>query len=140
MSESELELFRGVGIEVKLNDSENFLKIKETLTRIGVGTKDYKLYQSCHILHKRDSLGNSRYSIVHFKEMFKLDGKSSSMDDNDISRRNFIAKLLQDWGLVSIINYDKIKDNIAPISSVKIIAYKDKDNWDLISKYQIGRK
>jgi hypothetical protein len=123
-------------VEVKLEKSDDFLKVKETLTRIGVSSrKDKILYQSCHILHKQ-----GQYYIVHFKELFDLDGKPSNLSDNDIQRRNAIAKLLQDWGLVKIVNPKVMENNIAPIHQIKIIAYKEKDDWELVSKYNIGKK
>jgi hypothetical protein len=123
-------------VEVKLEKSDDFLKVKETLTRIGVSSrKDKILYQSCHILHKQ-----GQYYIVHFKELFDLDGKPSNLSDNDIQRRNAIAKLLQDWGLVKIVNPKIMENNIAPIHQIKIIAYKEKDDWELVSKYNIGKK
>ena len=123
-------------VEVKLEKSDDFLKVKETLTRIGVSSrKDKILYQSCHILHKQ-----GQYYIVHFKELFDLDGKPSNLSDNDIQRRNAIAKLLQDWGLVKIVNPKIMENNIAPIHQIKIIAFKEKDEWELIAKYNIGKK
>jgi hypothetical protein len=123
-------------VEVKLEKSDDFLKVKETLTRIGVSSrKDKILYQSCHILHKQ-----GQYYIVHFKELFDLDGKPSNLSDNDIQRRNAIAKLLQDWGLVKIVNPKIMENNIAPIHQIKIIAYKEKNDWELVSKYNIGKK
>jgi hypothetical protein len=123
-------------VEVKLEKSDDFLKVKETLTRIGVSSrKDKILYQSCHILHKQ-----GQYYIVHFKELFDLDGKPSNLSDNDIQRRNAISKLLQDWGLVKIVNPKIMENNIAPIHQIKIIAYKEKDDWELVSKYNIGKK
>ena len=122
-------------VEVTLPNEEDFLKIKETLTRIGVASKkDKKLYQSCHILHKQ-----GRYYIVHFKELFALDGKQADITDNDIQRRNTIAKLLSDWGLVKIINTDAVADQ-APLSQIKVISFKDKHEWDLQAKYNIGKK
>lgn len=124
-----------IGVEVQLQKPDDFLKVKETLTRIGVASKqDNVLYQSCHILHKR-----GQYYIVHFKEMFKLDGKPSSLDNTDLARRNTICDLLQQWGLLKIINPEAIKEPRAPMSLVKIVSYKDKNNWQLISKYQIGK-
>ena len=123
-------------LEVELKDSESFLKIKETLTRIGVSSKkEKKLYQSCHILHKR-----GKYYIVHFKELFALDGKPSNLSENDIQRRNAIANLLEEWGLVKILNRKIIEDNIAPLHQIKIISFKEKDDWQLIAKYNIGKK
>jgi len=124
-----------VPLEVTLVQPDDFLKVKETLTRIGVASKKDKiLYQSCHILHKQ-----GRYYIVHFKELFALDGKLADLTDNDIERRNTIAKLLSDWELVQIVNPDKFND-LAPLSQIKIIAYKDKHEWDLQAKYNIGKK
>ena len=123
-------------VEVKLKIDEDFLKVRETLTRIGVASKkEQVLYQSCHILHKQ-----GLYYIVHFKELFALDGKPSSIVDNDIERRNAIAKLLEEWGLVTIVNPDIMIDKIAPLHQIKIISYRDKDQWQLVSKYNIGKK
>ena len=123
-------------VEVTLPNEEDFLKIKETLTRIGVASKkDKKLYQSCHILHKQ-----GRYYIVHFKELFALDGKPSNFSDDDIGRRNTIANLLEEWGLVKLVTKDKSSSPVSPLSQIKILAYKDKDGWDLVAKYNIGRK
>jgi len=120
-------------LEVSLNDSEDFLKVRETLSRIGVASKkDKVLYQSCHILHKK-----GRYFITHFKELFALDGKEADFQDNDLQRRNTIAKLLQDWGLVSIMT--EVED-YAPLSQIKIISFKEKGEWELIPKYNIGKK
>lgn len=123
-------------VEVKLKNQEDFLKIKETLSRIGVSSrKDKTLYQSCHILHKQN-----KYYIVHFKELFLLDGKQSNFDESDKGRRNTIAKLLEEWGLLDIVTKDKVDDPIAPLNQIKIIAYKDKHDWNLVAKYTIGRK
>ena len=123
-------------IEVTLPNEEDFLKIKETLTRIGVASKkDRKLYQSCHILHKQ-----GKYYIVHFKELFTLDGKPSNFSDEDVGRRNTIANLLQEWGLVKISSLGNRTDVRAPLSQIKILAYKDKDDWELVAKYNIGKK
>jgi hypothetical protein len=123
-------------IEVELVEQDNFLKVKETLTRIGVPSRrDNTLYQSCHILHKK-----GKYYIVHFKELFMLDGKRSDFNENDMQRRNVIANLLEEWGLIKIINYDMIKDDMAPLHQVKIISYNDKQNWELVAKYNIGKK
>ena len=120
-------------LEVSLNEPDDFLKIRETLTRIGVASrKDQKLYQSCHILHKQ-----GRYFIVHFKELFLLDGKPSNLVENDLERRNTIATLLADWGLVSIINPDASK-NLAPLRQIKVIPFKEKSQWELCPKYNIG--
>jgi hypothetical protein len=124
-------------IEVTLNEQDDFLKVRETLTRIGVASKkDNILYQSCHILHKQ-----GKYYIVHFKELFALDGKPTDITENDLSRRNAIAKLLDDWELVTIINLDQI-DNPPPIliSQIKIISHKEKQEWELVPKYNIGKK
>jgi|TARA_B100001093_G_scaffold272436_1_gene260379 hypothetical protein len=121
-------------VEVSLDDQEDFLKIRETLTRIGVASKkDKKLYQSCHILHKQ-----GKYYIVHFKELFKLDGKSSDFSENDRARRNTIVNLLKEWELIGIVKEDVFED--APISQIKIISHKEKEEWDLVPKYNIGRK
>ena len=123
-------------IEVTLPDPDNFLKVRETLSRIGVASKkDKTLYQSCHILHKQ-----GKYYIVHFKELFELDGKPSNMSDNDIQRRNTIANLMAEWGLVKLVSPEKTKDNVAPLSQIKILPFKDKNDWQLVSKYTIGKK
>lgn len=129
----DVDIFRGYGVEITLKDPENFLKVKETLTRIGVASKkDKTLYQSCHILHKK-----GRYAIMHFKELFALDGKETDMSDNDLGRRNTIAQLLKDWGLVDITYPDNVKETV-PLSQIKIITYKEKANWVLANKYSIG--
>lgn len=134
---SENDVFSGVGVEIILAKPDDFLKVKETLTRIGVSAKkDNILYQSCHILHKR-----GRYAIVHFKELFILDGKPSDIVENDYARRNTIVNLLAEWKLVTIINVDAPKTPTpAPISQIKIIPFKDKANYQLIPKYTIGNK
>ena len=120
-------------LEIKFKESDDFLKIKETLTRIGIASKrDNKLFQSCHILHKQ-----SRYYLVHFKELFKLDGKPTDISENDIDRRNTIAKLLSEWGLLELV--DPI-GNTVPMSQIKIISFKDKENWELVPKYNLGGK
>ena len=120
-------------LEVTLNEPDDFLKIRETLTRIGVASrKDNKLYQSCHILHKQ-----GRYFIVHFKELFLLDGKKSNLEENDVARRNTIATLMSDWGLLTVDNTSNLKP-IAPLRQIKIISYKDKGQWELCPKYNIG--
>ena len=120
-------------LEVTLNEPDDFLKIRETLTRIGVASrKDQKLYQSCHILHKQ-----GRYFIVHFKELFLLDGKPSNLLENDIHRRNTISTLLADWGLISIVKPDLAKE-IAPLRQIKVIPFKEKSQWELCPKYNIG--
>ena len=124
-------------IEVTLGEKDDFLKVRETLTRIGVASKkDRILYQSCHILHKQ-----GKYYIVHFKELFALDGKPTDISENDLSRRNAIAKLLQDWGLVKVVNSKQIEEP-PPIflSQIKILSHKEKDEWDLVPKYNIGKK
>lgn len=122
-------------LEVMLSEPDDFLKVKETLTRIGVASrKDNKLFQSCHILHKQ-----GRYFIVHFKELFLLDGKPSNLLENDVQRRNTIATLLSDWGLISIADTSKSSDR-APLRQIKIIPFKDKVNWELCPKYNIGIK
>lgn len=123
-------------LEIRLAKEDDFLKIKETLTRIGVSSKtENKLWQSCHILHKK-----GKYYIVHFKELFLLDGLSSSIDENDIYRRNTIAKLLEEWGLLTIVDSTKVDGLLAGINQIKIIPFKDKNNWELIPKYHIGKK
>lgn len=123
-------------VEVTLNEQDDFLKVRETLTRIGVSSRKEKtLYQSCHILHKK-----GQYYIVHFKELFSLDGKPANISDNDIERRNAIAKLLEEWGLVTIVNPSIMEEKIAPLHQIKIISYKEKDDWQLVSKYNIGKK
>jgi len=123
-------------IEVTLNAKDDFLKIRETLTRIGVASKKEKLlYQSCHILHKQ-----GKYYIVHFKELFALDGKATDFSENDMGRRNTVAKLLQDWELVKVVNKNMIEDPIVSLSQIKILSHKEKDDWKLIPKYNIGKK
>jgi hypothetical protein len=122
-------------IEVTLNEPDDFLKVRETLTRIGVASrKEKKIYQSCHILHKQ-----GRYYIVHFKELFALDGKHANLTVNDVQRRNRIIQLLCDWGLVSVIEPEKVTD-IAPLNQIKVLAYKEKHEWVLETKYNIGKK
>ena len=122
-------------IEVGLKEPDDFLKVRETLTRIGVASrKERKIYQSCHILHKQ-----GKYYIVHFKELFALDGKNTNITENDIQRRNRITQLLSDWGLVTIINQDNVGE-LAPLNQIKVISFKDKTNWTLESKYNIGKK
>ena len=120
-------------LEITLNEPDDFLKVRETLTRIGVASRrDNKLFQSCHILHKQ-----GRYFIVHFKELFLLDGKPSNLLENDVQRRNTIAVLLADWGLISIMSPDSAKD-VAPLRQIKVIPFKDKSQWELCPKYNIG--
>ena len=122
-------------IEVELREPDDFLKVRETLTRIGVASrKEKKLYQSCHILHKQ-----GKYYIVHFKELFALDGKKANLSLNDVQRRNRIVQLLGDWGLVSINSKESIAD-VAPLSQIKVLAYREKGDWTLESKYNIGKK
>ena len=122
-------------VEVTLNEPDDFLKVRETLTRIGVASiKEKKLYQSCHILHKQ-----GRYYIVHFKELFALDGKHANLTVNDVQRRNRIVRLLADWGLIGIVNEEAVLD-IAPLNQIKVLAYKDKSEWVLEQKYNIGKK
>jgi|TARA_R100000278_G_scaffold108951_1_gene85855 hypothetical protein len=122
-------------IEVSLDEPDDFLKVRETLTRIGVASrKEKKLYQSCHILHKQ-----GKYYIVHFKELFALDGKHANITVNDVQRRNRIIKLLQDWGLVTVLTQENITD-IAPLNQIKVLAYKEKSEWALEQKYNIGKK
>jgi hypothetical protein len=122
-------------VEVSLTEPDDFLKVRETLTRIGVASrKERKLYQSCHILHKQ-----GRYYIVHFKELFALDGKKTNLSLNDVQRRNRIAKLLSDWGLINVVQEERIED-LAPLNQIKVLSFKEKDEWSLESKYNIGRK
>jgi hypothetical protein len=130
------DIFHGVGIEIKLPIPENFLKVKETLTRIGIASrKDKKLYQSCHILHKQ-----GRYVIIHFKELFILDGKENNFTDEDKARRNTIVNLLEEWDLVKVIDFSKAQDPVAPLSHIKVLSHKEKDQWLLETKYNIGKK
>ena len=122
-------------IEITLNEPDDFLKVRETLTRIGVASrKEKKIYQSCHILHKQ-----GRYYLVHFKELFALDGKHANLTSNDVQRRNRIVQLLVDWGLVGIVSADSIQD-VAPLNQIKVLSYKDKGDWILETKYNIGSK
>ena len=133
MSEQEIQWSPESMLEVTIKQPDDFLKVRETLTRIGVASrKDKTLYQSCHILHKQ-----GKYFITHFKELFALDGKEADFQDNDLQRRNTIAKLLQDWGLVKILG--EVED-LAPLSQIKIISFKEKGEWELIPKYNIGKK
>jgi len=134
-SEVEVQWKQSDMVEVTLGEPDDFLKVRETLTRIGVASrKEKKLYQSCHILHKQ-----GRYFIVHFKELFALDGKKANLSLNDVQRRNRIVQLLSDWGLVSITAKESIVD-VAPLSQIKVLAYKEKGEWTLESKYNIGKK
>lgn len=128
------DLFDGCGVEITLKDRDSFLKVKETLTRIGVASKKNKtLYQSCHILHKQ-----GRYVILHFKELFLLDGKEADFSENDVARRNTIVTLLSDWNLVSIIDPIDSDEPVAPLSQIKILPFKEKSDWELVAKYSIG--
>ena len=131
----EVQWNRNEMVEVNLKEPDDFLKVRETLTRIGVASrKERKLYQSCHILHKK-----GQYYIVHFKELFALDGKHANLTQNDVQRRNRIIQLLSDWGLITIMNVSKITD-IAPLNQIKVLAYKEKHEWILETKYNIGKK
>jgi hypothetical protein len=132
---AEVQWTRESMVEVKLAQPDDFLKVRETLSRIGVASrKEKKLYQSCHILHKQ-----GKYYIVHFKELFALDGKTANLTLNDVQRRNRISQLLADWGLISIVKVDEILD-IAPLNQIKVLSYKEKGEWELESKYNIGKK
>ena len=135
VTESEIKWSSDQMVEISLNEPDDFLKVRETLTRIGVASrKEKKIYQSCHILHKQ-----GRYFLVHFKELFALDGKHANLTSNDVQRRNRIAQLLSDWGLVEVLNTDQIKD-IAPLNQIKVLAYRDKGDWILETKYNLGAK
>lgn len=121
-------------LEISFTENDDFLKIRETLTRIGVASrKDKTLYQSCHILHKR-----GKYYLVHFKELFALDGKESTISENDLARRNAIAKLLEEWGLLKIIVSEQASTPLAPMSQIKVLPHKEKSEWSLVAKYNIG--
>lgn len=129
-------VFGQLGVEIKLAKPDDFLKIRETLSRIGIASnKTKKLYQSCHILHKRGD-----YAIMHFKELFLLDGKEADFSDDDRGRRNCIANLLSEWGLVKLVNPDQIKEPMASVRTIKILPYSEKNEWELVTKYTIGRK
>ena len=133
--ETEIQWKQTDMVEVVLGEPDDFLKVRETLTRIGVASrKEKKIYQSCHILHKQ-----GKYYIVHFKELFALDGKNTNLSLNDIQRRNRIIQLLSDWGLITIVTPDKIAD-LAPLNQIKVLSFKEKNDWTLESKYNIGRK
>ena len=135
VKEPEVNWHQDLMVEVQLNEPDDFLKVRETLTRIGVASrKEQKLYQSCHILHKQ-----GRYFIVHFKELFALDGKHANLTANDIQRRNRITQLLSDWGLIEVVKAESIAD-IAPLNQIKVLSFKEKDNWTLETKYNIGKK
>jgi len=129
------DIFMGLGVEIKLEEEEDFLVIKETLTRIGVSSrKENKLFQSCHILHKR-----GRYAILHFKELFILDGLESNISESDVARRNLIVKLLEEWELCDIIQPTVVEEPLANMGQIKIISHKNKNEWELIPKYHIGK-
>ncbi len=133
--ETEVQWKQSDMVEVVLSEPDDFLKVRETLTRIGVASrKERKIYQSCHILHKQ-----GKYYIVHFKELFALDGKNTNFSVNDLQRRNRISQLLSDWGLITIVDAEKIQD-LAPLNQIKVLAFRDKEEWVLESKYNIGRK
>ena len=133
--ETEIQWKQTDMVEVVLNEPDDFLKVRETLTRIGVASrKEKKIYQSCHILHKQ-----GKYYIVHFKELLALDGKNTNLSLNDIQRRNRIIQLLSDWGLISVVSPSRIAD-LAPLNQIKVLAFKEKNDWTLESKYNIGRK
>lgn len=130
------DIFRGCGVEVSLPTPESFLTIRETLTRIGVASKsDKKLFQSCHILHKR-----GRYAIMHFKELFILDGKTNTFSEEDKARRNTVVNLLAQWNLAVIVEEEKAEDPVAPLSQIKVLPHKEKAEWTLVAKYSIGAK
>jgi hypothetical protein len=134
MEHNDEDIFQGLGVEIELKSEDDFLKVRETLTRMGVSSrKEKKLYQSCHILHKR-----GRYAIMHFKELFELDGLESNISDGDVGRRNAIAKLLDEWGLLKVIEEFEEDEPISKVSQIKIISHKDKSEWELIPKYHIG--
>ena len=135
VKEPEVNWNQEMMVEVQLGEPDDFLKVRETLTRIGVASrKEKKLYQSCHILHKQ-----GRYYIVHFKELFALDGKHANLTSNDVQRRNRITQLLSDWGLIEVVNAESIGD-IAPLNQIKVISYKEKGEWNLETKYNIGKR
>ena len=135
VKEPEVNWNQDLMVEVQLNEPDDFLKVRETLTRIGVASrKEKKLYQSCHILHKQ-----GRYYIVHFKELFALDGKHANLTSNDVQRRNRITQLLSDWGLIEVVKADSISD-IAPLNQIKVLSFKEKNEWTLETKYNIGKK
>ena len=130
------DIFDGLGVEIELKDDDDFLKVRETLTRIGVSSRqENKLYQSCHILHKR-----GRYAIMHFKELFILDGLESTLSDGDIARRNTIVKLLVEWGLLTVPDPEEYAEPQASVATLKIIPHKEKNDWELIPKYHIGKR
>ena len=129
------DIFNNLGVEITFKDKDDFLKIRETLTRMGVSSrKENKLFQSCHILHKR-----GRYAILHFKELFILDGLESDISDSDVARRNTIVNLLDEWGLLDILDIDSCQEPKASLGQIKIIPHRDKEDWELIPKYHIGK-
>ena len=135
MGENEIQWKQSDMVEVTLGEPDDFLKVRETLTRIGVASrKEKKIYQSCHILHKQ-----GKYYIVHFKELFALDGKNTNLSTNDVQRRNRIIQLLADWGLITIVTPTQISD-LAPLNQIKVLSFKEKNDWTLESKYNIGKK
>ena len=130
------DIFKGVGIEISLPTPDSFLKVKETLTRIGISSrKEKKLYQTCHILHKQ-----GRYAILHFKELFILDGKKNTFTEEDMSRRNTIVNLLDEWELLTVAHPGATEEPVAPLNQIKILSHKEKSNWTLEAKYNIGKK
>ena len=130
------DIFKGYGIEIELIEDDDFLKIKETLTRIGISSrKENKLYQSCHILHKR-----GKYAILHFKELLSMDGLETNLSENDIARRNTIVNLLEEWELLDFVNPDASLEPVVGLNQIKILPFKEKDDWELIPKYHIGKK
>ena len=130
------DIFDGLGVEIELKDDDDFLKVRETLTRIGVSSRqEKKLYQSCHILHKR-----GRYAVMHFKELFILDGLDSTLSDGDVARRNTIVKLLVEWGLLTVPDPEEYEEPQASVAKLKIIPHKEKNDWELIPKYHIGKR
>ena len=130
------DIFKGVGVEITLPSPDSFLKVKETLTRIGISSrKEKKLYQTCHILHKQ-----GRYAILHFKELFILDGKKDTFSEEDMARRNTIVNLLEEWDLVKVVAEEKTKDPVAQLNQIKILSHKEKNAWTLEAKYNIGKK
>lgn len=135
-------IFKNLGVEIRIDGEEAFLKIKETLTRIGVASrKSNTLFQSCHILHKKDKETDlSRYVIIHFKELFLLDGKSANFSEEDKGRRNKIVELLQDWGLITVMEKDKILQPMASMNQIKVLNFNEKKDWTLTQKYSIGKR
>lgn len=135
-NEYNMDIFRGFGVEIKFSKKDNFLILKETLTRMGIASHhSNRLFQSCHILHKQ-----GRYVIIHFKELFALDGKPTNISDEDIARRNTIVRLLAEWNLLEVIDKEKVESPILPVSSIKIVPYDEKDDWEFVTKYQVGSR